>query len=38
VPSELVGAWLEPFKVLNAEQMIVRHEIKALARFQSAGQ
>jgi len=38
VPSELVGAWLEPFKVPNAEQMIVRQEIKALARVQSAGQ
>jgi hypothetical protein len=37
VPSELVGAWLEPFKVPNAEQMIVRQEIKALARFQNAG-
>jgi len=36
--ANLVGAWLEPFKVPNAERMIVRQEIKALARIQSAGQ
>ena len=35
LPSELVGAWLEPFKVLSAEHMVVRQEIKDLARVQA---
>jgi len=36
--NELVGDWLEPFTVPRAEQMIVRQEIRALARFQGAGE
>ena len=35
VPNELVGDWLEPFKVPNAERLFVRQEIEALARFQA---
>ena len=35
-PSELVGAWLEPFKVPEAQRPIVRQEIAALARMQTA--
>ncbi len=38
VASELVGAWLEPFKVPHAEQLAVRQEITALARFQAPGE
>jgi len=37
-PYELVGEWLDPFKVPRAEQMVVRQEIRAMARFQTAGQ
>jgi hypothetical protein len=37
-PNELVGDWLEPFKVPRAEQMVVRQEIRAMARYQAAGQ
>ena len=36
LPAELVGAWLEPFKVSNAERLFVRQEIMALARLQAA--
>jgi hypothetical protein len=35
--NELVGDWLEPFKVPRAEQMVVRQEIRALARLQTVG-
>jgi hypothetical protein len=35
-PGELVGDWLEPFKVHNAERLFVRREIEALARLQAA--
>jgi hypothetical protein len=37
-PNELVGDWLEPFKVPRAEQMVVRQEITELARFQAEQQ
>jgi hypothetical protein len=37
-PNELVGDWLEPFKVPRTEQVVVRQEIRALARFQAAGE
>lgn len=33
--SDLVGAWLEPFRVPTAERPVVRQEIAALARLQS---
>jgi hypothetical protein len=33
---ELVGDWLDPFKVSNMEQPIVRQEIEALARLQAS--
>jgi len=36
--NELVGDWLEPFKVPHAGQMVVRQEIRALARVQAAEQ
>lgn len=36
--NELVGDWLKPFKVPRAEQMAVRQEIRALARFQAVGE
>jgi hypothetical protein len=32
--SELVGSWLEPFRVAPAARPTVREEIKALARLQ----
>ena len=35
--NELVGDWLESFKVPSAGQMVVRQEIKALAFFQASG-
>lgn len=35
-PRELVGAWLRPFQVAANERPIVRSEIAALARSQSA--
>jgi hypothetical protein len=34
--SELVGDWLEPFKVADAQRPIVRQEIEALARLQAS--
>jgi len=33
---ELVGDWLDPFKVSNMEQSIVRQEIEALTRLQAS--
>jgi hypothetical protein len=33
--SDLVGAWLEPFRVPTAERLVVRQEIAALAQLQS---
>ena len=36
--AELVGDWLDPFKVPNAERPIVRREIEALARLQASFQ
>lgn len=36
VPNELVGDWLEPFKVPTTEQLFVRQEIAALARLQAS--
>jgi hypothetical protein len=36
--NELVGDWLEPFKVQHAEQIVVRQEIRALARLQTVGE
>ena len=33
---ELVGDWLDPFKVSNAELLIVRQEIAALIRLQAS--
>jgi hypothetical protein len=38
IASELVGDWLEPFKVPNTDQLAVRQEIKALARLQASGE
>ena len=35
-PSELVGEWLEPFKVPSGQRSIARQEIAALARLQNA--
>lgn len=35
-PRELVGDWLEPFKVPDAQRLFVRDEIEALARLQAA--
>jgi hypothetical protein len=34
--AELVADWLDPFKVANAEQLIVRQEIAALIRLQAS--
>jgi hypothetical protein len=36
VAGELVGDWLDPFKIPNAELVVVRQEIAALARLQAA--
>ena len=36
VAAELVGDWLEPFKIPNAELLLVRREIAALARLQAS--
>lgn len=36
VAVELVGDWLGPFKIPNAELVVVRQEIAALARLQAA--
>jgi hypothetical protein len=36
VAGELVGDWLGPFKIPNAELVLVRQEIAALARLQAA--
>jgi hypothetical protein len=33
---ELAGDWLDPFKVSNIEQPIVRREIEALTRLQAS--
>ena len=35
VAVELVGDWLDPFKIPNAELLVVRQEIAALARLQA---
>lgn len=34
--AELVGDWLDPFKVPSAERPVVRREIEALARLQAS--
>jgi hypothetical protein len=34
--AELVGDWLDPFKVPSAERLVVRREIEALARLQAS--
>jgi hypothetical protein len=34
--NELVGDWLEPFRILNAPRLELRKEIEALARLQAA--
>jgi hypothetical protein len=34
--TELVGDWLDPFKVPSAERPVVRREIEALARLQAS--
>jgi hypothetical protein len=36
VAAELVGDWLDPFKIPNAELLLVRQEIAALARLQAS--
>ena len=36
VAAELVGDWLDPFKIPNAELWLVRQEIAALARLQAS--
>jgi hypothetical protein len=36
VAAELVGDWLGPFKIPNAELLLVRQEIAALARLQTS--
>jgi hypothetical protein len=36
VAVELVADWLDPFKIRNAELLVVRQEIAALARLQAA--
>jgi hypothetical protein len=36
--NELVGDWLEPFKVPRARRTVVRQEIRALARFQAVAE
>jgi len=36
IAAELVGDWLEPFKVPPVQQPIVRREIEALARLQAS--
>jgi len=38
VAAELVGDWLDPFKIPNAELFVVRQEIAALARLQASAQ
>ena len=35
VAAELVGDWLDPFQIPNAELLVVRQEIAALARLQA---
>jgi len=36
VAAELVGDWLDPFKIGDAELLVVRQEIAALARLQAS--
>jgi hypothetical protein len=36
VAAELVGDWLDPFKIGVAELVVVRQEIAALARLQAS--
>jgi len=36
IAAELVGDWLDPFKIPNAELLLVRQEIAALARLQAS--